>query len=304
MKMASAALAIACGFAANAQQTFRSGVEAVRVDVLVMDGNRPVGGLTAPDFELRDSGVVQPIESVAIEDVPLNVMLALDTSESVDGAPLQDLKQAALAVVRLLRPDDRAALITFNDYVTLRAGWTAESRQLELAISQTKAAGATALHDAAYSSLTLRHTRPGRTLALLFSDGDDTASWLPGDTVLDIARRNEVVVYAVEKRRDSWRPGYRVDFHSGLQTGVANVDRKALDERFLIALAEETGGQYLRAARSGSLRETFVKIINEFRTRYLLTYTPRVVDAGGWHPLEVKLKGRKGTVTARRGYLK
>ena len=52
-------------------------------------------------------------------------MLALDMSESVDGAPLEDLKQAALAVVRLLRPDDRAALITFNDYVTLRAGWTA-----------------------------------------------------------------------------------------------------------------------------------------------------------------------------------
>ena len=89
MKMASAALAIACGVAAYGQQTFRSGVDAVRVDVLVMDGNRPVAGLTASDFELRDSGVVQPIESVAIEDVPLNVMLALDTSESVDGTPLK-----------------------------------------------------------------------------------------------------------------------------------------------------------------------------------------------------------------------
>jgi VWFA-related protein len=304
MKMVPVALAIACGFAAHGQQTFRSGVDAVRVDVLVMDGKRPVVGLKASDFELRDSGVVQPIESVAIEDVPLNVMLALDTSESVDGTPLHDLKQAALAVVRLLRPDDRAALITFNEYVTLRAGWTAEIRQLERSINQTKAAGATALHDAAYSSLTLRHTRPGRTLALLFSDGDDTASWLPGATVLDIARRNEVVVYAVEKRGGAWKPGYRIDFHSGLQTGVANVDHRGLDERFLSALAEETGGQYLRAASSGSLRDTFVKIINEFRTRYLLTYTPRGVDAGGWHPLEVKLTRRKGTVTARRGYLK
>jgi VWFA-related protein len=304
MKMGFAALAIACAFAAHVQQTFRSGVDAVPVDVLVLDGNRPVGGLTASDFELRDSGVVQRIDSVAFEDVPLNVMLALDTSESVDGAPLENLKQAALAVVRLLQHDDRAALITFNDYVTLRAGWTAEIRQLEVAIAQTEAAGATALYDAAYASLTLRHTRPGRTLALLFSDGDDTASWLPGDTVMDIARRNEVVVYPVEKRGEFWRPGYRIDFHSGLQTGVANVGRRALSERFLTALADETGGQYLRATRSGSLRDTFVQIINEFRTRYLLTYTPHGVDAGGWHPLAVKLKGRKGTVTARRGYLK
>ena len=100
------------------------------------------------------------------------------------------------------------------------------------------------------------------------------------------------------------RPGYRLDFHSGPQTGVPNVIRHALRERFLPALALETGGQYLRAARSGSLRDTFVKIVNEFRTRYPLTYSPLGVPAGGWHPLDVRLKGRQGTVTARRGYLK
>ena len=303
MKVVLAALAMALGLA-HGQQTFRSGAEAVAVDALVMDGRRPVGGLTASDFELRDRGVVQSIDSVAFEDVPLNVLLALDTSKSLEGPPLEELKLAAVAVVRLLRPDNRAALITFNDYVTLRAGWTGEIRQLETAIRQTEAAGNTALYDAAYSSLTLRHTRPGRTLALLFSDGDDTASWLPGDTVMEIARRNEVVVYAVEKPIGFWRPGFRLDFHSGLQTGTPNVLRQALRERFLPALSLETGGQYLRATRPGSLRATFVRIIEESRTRYLLTYTPRGVDAGGWHPLEVKLKGRRGTVTARRGYLK
>ena len=61
---------------------------------------------------------------------------------------------------------------------------------------------------------------------------------------MDIARRNEVVVYAVEKPGGFWRPGYRLDFHSGPQTGVPNVLRHALRERFLPALALETGGQY------------------------------------------------------------
>ena len=53
---------------------------------------------------------------------------------------------------------------------------------------------------------------------------------------------------------------------------------------------------------AGSLRREFARIVTEFRTRYLLTYTPRGVDAGGWHPIDVKLKNKKGKVTARRGY--
>jgi hypothetical protein len=65
--------------------TFRTGVDAVRVDVLVNDGSRPVTGLAADDFELRDSGVVQTLDAVAIADVPISMMIALDVSESVKG---------------------------------------------------------------------------------------------------------------------------------------------------------------------------------------------------------------------------
>jgi hypothetical protein len=78
-----------------------------------------------------------------------------------------------------------------------------------------------------------------------------------------------------------------------------------LMQPFMSALAEETGGKYINAERTARLRETFAEIVREFRSRYLLTYTPRGVDAGGWHPIEVKLKaGRRGKVTARRGYLR
>ena len=185
---------------------------------------------------------MQSIDSVVFEDVPLNVMLALDTSNSLQGPPLEELKQAAVAVVRLLRPGDRAALITFNDYVTLRAGWTAEIRQLETAIRQTEAAGNTALYDAAYSSLTLRHARPGRTLALLFSDGDDTASWLPGghghgDRTPQRGRR---LRRGKARRVLEARLSSRLPFR-GLQTGAPSVLRHALRERFLPALSPGDG---------------------------------------------------------------
>jgi hypothetical protein len=65
-----------------------------------------------------------------------------------------------------------------------------------------------------------------------------------------------------------------------------------------------TGGTSYTTTSSGELRGAFTKILTEFRTRYLITYTPHGVERAGWHPLEVKLKNRKGTVTARRGYLR
>jgi VWFA-related protein len=285
-------------------QTFRSGVEGVHVDALVLDGSRPVGGLRASDFEVRDSGVVQRIESVAFEDVPLNVIFALDASESVQGEPLEHLKQAALAAIELLRPADQAAVLTFDDYVALRADWTTDRAALANAITGAKSGGATALYDAAYAALTLRPPQPGRTLALVFSDGEDTASWLAGTSTIDIARRNDAVVYAVELReRAPWSPGFRLDVHSGVQLG-ADAARTSLMDRFLPTLAQDTGGLVLNAARSDQLRERFVRILTEFRTRYLITYSPAGVDRAGWHPLEVTLKNRKGRVIARRGYLR
>jgi VWFA-related protein len=279
-------------------------VEAVRVDVLVTDGNRPIAGLTAADFELRDSGVPQRIDSVALEDVPLSIMLALDTSESVAGAPLLHLKTAAAAVLDLLRKEDRAALLTFSHEVKLRSPWT-EPTGLLAPIALTDAGGATSLHDAAYAALMLKDERPGRSLVLVFSDGDDTSSWLPGAAVIDLARRSDSVVYAVGlSSRTGLIPGYLVDFSSGLQAPPPHVTVAALTGRFLAALAAETGGRYVDAENSRELRDTFVRIVTEFRSRYLLMYTPRGVDSGGWHPLEVKLEGKRGKVTARRGYLR
>lgn len=285
-------------------QRFSVSVDAVRVDALVTNGNRPVPGLAATDFELRDSGVLQRIDALALEDVPLNVMLALDTSGSVKGAPLANLKQAATAVVGLLSPDDRAALLTFSGALTLQAEWTSDHARLDAAIASTEATGGTALHDAAYAAITLRDDRPGRSLVLIFSDGDDTSGWLSGQAAIEIGRRNDAVVYAVGLRGASRVPDYRVDFRSGLQPDVPNVLRMTLNEQFLNTLAVETGGKYIDAQRSDQLRDSFVRIVKEFRSRYLLTYSPRGVDAGGWHPIDVRLKGKQGKITARRGYLR
>ena len=75
---------------------FRSGIDLVTVDVLVTDGTRAVTGLAADDFEVRDSGVVQTIDSISVDTVPVSMLLALDISNSVEGTTLAHLKDCLL----------------------------------------------------------------------------------------------------------------------------------------------------------------------------------------------------------------
>jgi hypothetical protein len=101
-------LGLAIAAAPQAPRRFYSTADAVRVDTPVLDGRRPVGGLTAADFELRDTGVPQQIDDVQIVEVPFSMMLALDTSSSMQ-VGLPRLREAARAAVAALRPADRGA---------------------------------------------------------------------------------------------------------------------------------------------------------------------------------------------------
>ena len=283
--------------------TFRSSVDAVRVDVLVTDGSRPVAGLTADDFELRDSGIVQTLDALALADVPISMMVALDVSDSVKGDTLNQLKKGVDAALAGLEPRDHAALLTFASDVRLRHDWTAGADHVRETVAGVRAAGGTSLWDAAFTALTLHDPTPTmRRLVLMFSDGEDTSSWLPRGSVIEKARRTDAVVYAVEMVavRD---PRRRLHYRSGIELSK-NDHPSWIESPFLQELADATGGDIYKTTNGADLRGAFTKILTEFRTRYLLTYSPHGVDKGGWHPIEVKLKGKKGRITARRGYLR
>ena len=99
---------------ASAQQKFKSGVDVVRVDALVTDGRTPIAGLTAADFELRDNGVVQTIDSATLESLPLSIIFVLDTSASLAGDKMRHLGDAVGLLLDGLHADDRAGLVTFS----------------------------------------------------------------------------------------------------------------------------------------------------------------------------------------------
>jgi VWFA-related protein len=271
---------------------FRSSADAVRVDVQVRQGNRPVAGLQAKDFELRDSKVVQDIQAVAIEDVPVSLFLALDTSSSVRGKLLDQLKAAAHAAVGALRDDDQAALFTFSQRISRPAALTRDRQVIKAAIDRMAAEGSTALRDAIFAATVLREQAPGRVILLVFTDGLDTTSWLDTKSVVEAALRSDMVIYAVST-------GSRMMEH---QKSWYEDEPELFPGPFLADLTDRTGGELLQVKAGAELAKTFAKIVSDFKSRYLLTYAPRNVPAGGWHPIEVKLKNRRGDVTARRGY--
>jgi Ca-activated chloride channel family protein len=280
---------------------FRTSVEAVRVDVLATSGNRPLTGLTSADFELRDNGVVQTISDVSSERLPLNVICALDVSGSVEGAPLAQLKQAMSALIDALDSKDRGALVTFSDRLQIHTGLTGDHAALRQLLPGMKAGGATALFDAIFASLALRESDSGRTLLLLFGDGLDTASWLSARKVLDAARRTDVVIYPIMVGQPAWlmlpRRG-RLTSGSARRVFAPPDPGRTLFEEF----ADETGGRRFQADGAAALRATFVEVLEEFRQRYVLSFVPSGVPPGGWHSIDVKLRGRSGEVKARRGY--
>jgi VWFA-related protein len=285
---------------AQAPQRFRSGVDVVTVDALVTAAGRSVNGLKAEDFELRDNGVVQDIDSVGVDDAPVSMMLALDTSNSVEGPMLDHLKRAAIAAIDVLTPDDRAAVMTFADTVKLGAGWDAPRPAAREAVTGVDAGGATSLYDATYAALTLEDTRPGRrSYVLLFSDGGDTASWLPARAVLERARRSDAVVYVVTRRTP--RPDVRLEYRSGIELWTAPSASRT-DGPTMSELAGLTGGHVFVVARADELRATFADIVTQFRNRYLLRYRPQGVNADGWHTITLTLKRGNAVITARRGY--
>jgi VWFA-related protein len=270
---------------------FRSNADAVRVDVQVRQGGRPVTGLAAADFELRDAGVAQRIEAISIEDVPVSLMLLLDTSNSVAGPLLQQLKAAAHAAIRALRAEDQAALLTFSHQVERASSFSSDLATLGAAIDRMQPLGQTALRDAIFSATALRERASGRAILLVFTDGHDTASWLDSALVVNAALHTDMVVYGVSSGGEL---PYSKSFY--------DAEPELFSGPFLEDVAERTGGELLQVKEGKDLAQTFARIVSDFKSRYLLTYSPRNVAASGWHPLEVRLKRGRGTVTARRGY--
>jgi VWFA-related protein len=271
-----AALAATAAPRSAQDPTFRARVDGVRVDVLVTERGRPVAGLETADFEVRDNGIPQTIDLVQLGDVPVGVVLAVDLSQSVAAAKLAELKRAGLALLDALTPEDRAALVTFNTATTLQVPLGRDLERIRSALDAAAGVADTSLADAALAAMLLGDSDAGRTLVVVFSDGVDTTSFVRNELVLRTAQRVNGVVYGVVSGGD--------------------------DPRLLRDLASATGGRVIEIGKGGDVGQAFLEILQEFRRRYVLTFTPSGIATGGWHALDVRVNRRNARVQARAGY--
>ena len=282
----------------DAPQRFASGVEIVTVDALVQNGRSVVVGLSAADFELRDNGVVQTVRDVSLEQLPVRIALVLDVSGSVKGERLEHLRAAATSIVERMRPSDRASLAAFSHQLRNLVPLTADRQRLLRAVGNLDAGGGTALRDATFAALAQRDTGPGRTLVVLFSDGIDTSSFLTDADVLRAVQQSDAVIYPVGVRTMA-----EVQPRKDVRIAQMNAQQEQWDTKFLRDVADASGGRLVFAEGNRDIGSAFARVLDEFNSRYVLTYTPRGVDGAGWHQIDLRLKSKKGTITARRGYV-
>lgn len=271
---------------AGAQRgVFRSTVDSVVVDVSVRQRGESVTGLAAADFRITDNGVPQVIVDLSRETLPVDVTLVVDLSGSLTGPLVESLKRAIDAVAGRLRPTDRAGVIVFDQHI--REISRLETGRLGVRPEMFGAPrGLTALNDAIAASVIVPADAARRRMAIVFTDGNDVTSFLDERDLVDAAARCDVAVFGVV-----------------VTDGTTRVPQPMKHPALLRSLADTTGGVLVVLQRDEDLGASFVRALEDFRTRYVLRYEPTRTTATGWHALTVGLT-RRGAfeVRARRGY--
>jgi Ca-activated chloride channel family protein len=283
-----AALAGAVLVHASPPQRFRAGIEAVEVTVSVTDQlNRPIGGLTADQFEVFEDGYPQPITHFSAERAPVSLGVLIDVSDSMRGQPIVDAR-AALAhfVGDLLDDQDEVFVGSFNHVPQPISAWTRPPGELRHALDGQQPSGGTAIYDAIVASLgafTRRDT--GRAALVVISDGADTASDVTLRQAQERLRRTDAFIYAIA-----------IDAES-TQRRSTRVNPEALRD-----LTTPTGGYTEVVQSAADLPEATERIARELNAQYTLGYAaPRPPD-GGWRTIRVRVKGEGLVTRARRGY--
>jgi Ca-activated chloride channel homolog len=269
------------------QPTFRGGTQVVSLFATVTDaGKRLVPSLVKEDFEVLDNDKVQPLVFFENEVQPIAVVTILDTSLSMNNSiPL--LKKAAEQFLLRLLPADQGRVGAFNDKIQFNDKFTNNRDDLISDLQTLDFGNGTRLWDAVGASLDELKGIQQRRVILVFTDGDDSESRVRLGTVMDRARAEEVMVYAI---------GFESVYFNGQRMVKSRPDGG------LQKLAAETGGGYFQLDKATELASTFTRVAQELHSQYVLGFTPTQLD-GRVHKLTIRMKQPGMTARARRSYL-
>ncbi|MCJ7610673.1 MAG: VWA domain-containing protein [Candidatus Aminicenantes bacterium] len=233
---------------------------------------RSLLGLTEPEIQVGVDGQAQKIaslKSALSEGQSLSVVLVIDRSGSMTKA-MSEVRRAAVEFVRRLSLQDEAAVISFDDAVSLEAGFTRDRAPVEQAIAGIKLGRDTALYDAVQEGLNrLRTAGLQRQAVVILSDGKDNRSRRTLAEVLSEANNSSVPLFTI-----------------GLGPGI--------DEAGLRELAGKTGGGFFKAAAAKDLWQLYQTIAEQLTNQYLLSFDLKEGQDEKWHSLEILLRAPAG----------
>ncbi len=263
----------------------------VSLSVTVTDQDRRlITNLTEDDFAIYENGARQAVAAFSREDLPLRMVILLDTSSSMI-MKMSLAQEAAIQFVRSLKPEDRFKVVEFNDRVMTLVDLTSDLQQVTDAIRRTSPAGATSLYNALYISLRgLARERDGieRQAIVVLSDGADTRSLVSFDNVLELAQKTDVLIYTISLRGSA----------DDLEKQKYSNAKYELEE-----LASETGAVSYSPERIEDLAGVYELIAAELKGQYNLGYisTGSVAD-GRWRTIQILCDYPSARVRARAGY--
>lgn len=264
-------------------------IDEVEVDLVELyttvtdNGGRLVRGLVKDDFEVWEDGRPQElVKFELVENLPLTLGIAIDTSGSMSQA-LAEAQHAAIAFLEnIITPRDRCFALAFADRPELLMQRTSDVGAVAERLQDLVANGMTSLHDAVVTSLYYYRGIRGRRALILLSDGEDTSSTVAFRDALEYARRSGVSIYTI-----------------GLRIGRTDIGVR----RKLENLAQETGGRTFYIKEAVELEEVYEEIEAELRSQYLLAYN---ADQGGsgaeYREVTLEVKGGKLRGRTIRGY--
>ncbi len=215
----------------------------------------PAIGAVEPDassFALLQGGSRRGIVVAELKD-EVDVVLVIDTSGSMRGAPLRSAQEAAALFVDEMAEETRIAVVGFGATPSLASGFTSDRSESRRAILGLRARGETALWDALVSAGELIENE-GRSApyVLVLSDGGDTASSASMKDAVD----------ALASSSES----------TGLY--VVTLETAESDHTALSLAAEQLSGQLLSTNESSSLEGLYTEIAGRLSNRYTVRFRP------------------------------
>lgn len=253
----------------------------VTVTATVLDSlGQPVFGLSEANFkivgDLADRANIVSVENITDDDLSFGVVLAIDTSSSMAGLPLQRAQEAARLFINSIGPNDPVAIVTFDSQVYLTQDFTTDKAALLSAIDNLAFGGKTALYDAGVEGVNRAATSDlPRRAVILLSDGAEYGGRSANSrgAALNEALKRGVPVYTI-----------------GLGYGF--------DRTYLTELSNGTNAKFFESPTPDELLQIYQGLANTLRSQYVITINAQVPGDGQEYPLTIEVTTDENIATA------